>query len=71
MESDSASSGNAEIATWLVGLKREELDRFFREHLHRRDLHRVVANLNASALAKDDPNSEDARKALKRLGFPD
>lgn len=71
MEWDSASSEGARIAARIAALQQDELDRFFREHLQRRDLHRVVANLNESAVAKDNPNSEAARKALKRLGFPD
>ncbi len=61
----------ADIAAKIAGLQKEELDRFMREHLRRRDLHEVVANLNASALAKDNPNSGAARKALIRLGFTD
>ena len=62
---------DTDIAAKISDLQKDELDRFFREHLRRRDLHRVVANLNECALSKDDPESATARKALKRLGFPD
>mgnify|MGYP001612544537 CR=1 FL=1 len=71
MEWDSASSKGTDFAAKIAGLQKDELDRFFRDHLHRRDLHRVVANLNESVLSKDNPRSEAARKALKRLGFTD
>lgn len=71
MEWDSASSKGAEIAAKITDLASEELDAFFRDHLRRRDLHSVVANLNAAALSKDNPLSASARKALVRLGFPD
>ncbi|MEM7719088.1 MAG: hypothetical protein AAF222_07775 [Pseudomonadota bacterium] len=71
MEWDSTSKRGAEIAAQITGLQKEELDKFFRDHLRRRDLHLVVANLNEAALAKDNPRSEHARTALKRLGFPD
>jgi hypothetical protein len=71
MEWDSASAKGADIAAAITNLQNEELDRFFRDHLRRRDLHRVVANLNETALSKNNPRSEGARKALKRLGFTD
>lgn len=61
----------ADIAAKIAGLQKDELDKFMRDHLRRRDLHEVVANLNASALSKDNPSSVEARKALKRLGFID
>lgn len=71
MEWDSASASGADIAAKITDLQTEELDRFFRDHIRRRDLHEVVANLNETALSKDNPKSENARKALKRLGFTD
>lgn len=71
MEWDSASASGADIAAKITDLQTEELDRFFRDHIRRRDLHEVVANLNEAALSKDNPKSEKARKALKRLGFID
>ena len=71
MEWDSASSRAADIAAKITDLQKDELDKFFRDHLRRRDLHEVVANLNETALAKGNPRSESARNALKRLGFTD
>ncbi|MEO1536180.1 MAG: hypothetical protein AAFR73_00490 [Pseudomonadota bacterium] len=71
MEWDSASANGVDIAAKITDLQREELDKFFRDHLRRRDMHLVVANLNETALSKDNPNSASARKALKRLGFID
>ena len=71
MEWDSASASGADMAAKITDLQREELDTFFRDHLRRRDLHAVVANLNETALSKDNPRSESARNALKRLGFTD
>ncbi len=68
---DSGPMNDTDIAAKIYDLQKDELDRFFREHLRRRDLHRVVANLNESALSKDNPRSATARKALKKLGFPD
>ena len=64
----STSTGDL-LAEEIVRLKREELQRFMRQHLRRRDLHTVVANLNETALSKDSPSSEAARKALKLMGF--
>lgn len=60
-----------DIATKITDFQKDELDRFLRDHLRRKDLHRVVANLNASVLSKDSPRSTAARRALARLGFPD
>lgn len=71
MEWDSASAAGADIAAKITDLQNEELDRFFRDHLRRRDLHQVVANLNETALSKDNPASQGARNALKKLGFTD
>jgi len=71
MEWESASANGDDIAAKITGLQRDELDKFFRDHLRRRDMHLVVANLNEAALSKDNPRSENARKALKRLGFTD
>lgn len=71
MEWDTASGRGSDIAAQITDLQKEELDKFFRDHLRRRQLHRVVANLNEAVLAKDNPQSENARKALKRLGFTD
>ena len=71
MEWDSTSSKGADIAAKIAGLQKDELDKFFRDHLHRRDLHRVVANLNERALSKDAAHSKEARRALKKLGFTD
>ena len=71
MEWDSASASGADIAAKITGLQVEELDRFLRDHLRRRDLHQVVANLNETALCKDSPASQVARNALKKLGFTD
>ncbi len=61
----------SDIATKIAELQKDELDRFMRESLRRKDLHEVVANLNESAIAKDSPNADAARYALKRLGFTD
>ncbi len=71
MEWDSASANGADMAARITDLQREELDKFFRDHIRRRELHAVVANLNETALSKDNPWSENARNALKRLGFTD
>lgn len=71
MEWDSASFDGTDMAATITNLQREELDRFFRHHLKRRDLHQVVANLNETALSKDNPRSERARVALRKLGFTD
>ena len=71
MEWDSAIANGADIAAKIADLQADELDTFFRNHLRRRDLQQVVANLNEAALSKDHSGSERARKALKRLGFPD
>lgn len=71
MEWDSALSNSVDIAAKITDLQTDELDRFFRDHLRRRDLHQVVANLNEAVLSKDNPRSESARKALKKLGFTD
>ncbi|MGR3513016.1 MAG: hypothetical protein ACU0GG_09645 [Paracoccaceae bacterium] len=71
MEWDSASPQGADMAAKITDLQRDELDRFFRDHLRKRDMHLVVANLNEAALSKDNPRSAAARKALKRLGFTD
>ena len=71
MEWDSAISSGVDIAAKITNLQREELDKFFRDHLRRRDLHLVVANLNEAALSKDNPGSESARIALRKLGFTD
>lgn len=60
-----------EIANKIADLQKDELEKFMRDHLRRKDLHKVVANLNESALAKDNPNSTVARLALRRLGFTD
>ncbi len=60
-----------DIADKIAGLQKEELDKFMRDRLRKRDLHEVVANLNESALSKDHPNSARARAALKRMGFAD
>jgi hypothetical protein len=69
MEWDSALSNGVDIAAKITNLQREELDTFFRDHLKRRDLHLVVANLNETALSKNNPRSESARLALRKLGF--
>ncbi|MEM7752803.1 MAG: hypothetical protein AAF230_05260 [Pseudomonadota bacterium] len=66
---DSATSNIGDMAARIANLQREELDKFFRDHLKRRDLHLVVANLNETALSKDNPRSEHARVALRKLGF--
>lgn len=71
MEWDFASSNGVDIAARITDLQSDELDKFFRDHIRRRDLHAVVANLNEAALSKDNPLSETARNALKRLGFTD
>lgn len=71
MQWDSASSDVSDLAARIAGFQKDELDKFYREHIRRRDLHRVVANLNASALSSDNPRSATARQALKKLGFPD
>lgn len=71
MKWESASAAGADIAAKITNLQSEELDRFLRDHLRRRDLHLVVANLNETALSKDNPGSQGARNALKRLGFTD
>lgn len=71
MEWDQTSGDGAAIAAKIADLQAEELDRFFRERLRTRDLHKVVANLNEMALSKADPKSANARRALTRLGFPD
>ncbi|MEM9426255.1 MAG: hypothetical protein AAGA06_06095 [Pseudomonadota bacterium] len=69
MEWDLESSNSGDIAARITNLQREELDKFFRDHLKRRDLHEVVANLNEAALSKDNSLSENARVALRKLGF--
>lgn len=71
MEWDTSSANGAKLAAKIDDLKHDELDRFFRERLRKRELHQVVAGLNETALAKDSPYSDRARKALKRLGFTD
>lgn len=71
MEWDSASAAGADWAAKITDLQNDELDVFLRDHLRRRDMHLVVANLNEVALSKDNPRSERARKALKKLGFAD
>ena len=71
MEWDYSITKGADIAARIADLQAEELDTFFRNHLRRRDMHRVVANLNEAALSKDNPRSASARTALKRLGFTD
>ncbi len=71
MEWDSASANGMDIATKISDFQKDELERFMRDHLRRKDLHRVVANLNASVLSKDSPRSKAARTALNRMGFPD
>ena len=68
---DSATSVGMDIAAKITDLQKEELEKFFRDHLKRRDLHQVVANLNETALAKDNPGSSAARDALRKLGFAD
>ena len=68
---DRSSSDSADIAARISAFQTDELELFMRESLRRKDLHRVVANLNASVLSKDNPRSTNARNALKRLGFPD
>ena len=60
-----------DIAADIAKLQKQELDRFLRDRIWNRDLHRVVANLNEAALSKDNPNSEVARNALAKLGFTD
>lgn len=71
MEKNRREPDGADIAAQIANLQKDEVDRFLREHLRRRDLHQVVANLNESAVSKDAPRSHAARKALKRLGFTD
>lgn len=71
MEWDSAAAKGVDFAAKIAELQTEEVDRFFRQHLRRRDLHEVIANLNEAVLSKDNPRSESARNALKRLGFTD
>ncbi|MCG6884844.1 MAG: hypothetical protein LJE62_13930 [Silicimonas sp.] len=71
MERNSASTSSADIAARIAEFRADELDTFMREHLRKRDLHRVVANLNKVVLSKDVRASRSARKALKRMGFPD
>ena len=68
---DRSSSDSDDIAARISAFQTDELELFMRESLRRKDLHRVVANLNASVLSKDNPRSTNARNALKRLGFPD
>lgn len=58
-----------DLGAKISNLQKDELDRFFREHLRNREMHTVVANLNEAVLAKDGLRSENARKALKKLGF--
>ncbi|MEM6385338.1 MAG: hypothetical protein AAF718_03780 [Pseudomonadota bacterium] len=58
-----------DLAAKISDLQKDELDRFFREHLRNRDMHTVIANLNEAVLAKDGLRSENALKALKKLGF--
>ncbi len=60
-----------DIAAKIADLQKDELEKFMRDHLRRKDLHKVVANLNESALSKDNPSSHAARLALRRLGFTD
>ena len=71
MEWESAAAKGADIAAKITDLQAEELNKFLRDHLMRRDLHRVVANLNETALSKDNPSSTQARDALTKLGFVD
>lgn len=68
-ENGNASAG--EIADRIAGLQAEELQSFLRGQLRSRNLHKVVANLNAAALSDDAPRSTQARAALKKLGFAD
>ncbi len=71
MEKMSAPKPAADLADKIAKFQTSELERFLRDHLQRRDLHQVVANLNEAAVSKGNPKAEDARKALKRLGFVD
>jgi len=66
---DVKTSEGEGLAAKIAGLQQEEVRDFMRQHLRRKDLHKVVANLNEEVLRKGNPNSEAARKALKRLGF--
>ena len=63
------NSEGDDLAVKIANLQRDELRDFMRQHLRRRDLHKVVANLNDVVLRKGNPNSDAARTALKRLGF--
>lgn len=71
MEWDSASTHGKDIAARITSFQKEEVERFLREHLRRRDLHEVVANLNETALSKDGFRATEAREALQKLGFAD
>lgn len=71
MTRDNDAALGGEIADRIAGLQAEELNRFLRIHLRQRDLHRVVANLNAAALSKRAPVAGNAQAALRRLGFTD
>lgn len=71
MMRDTAAALGGEIAERIARLQAEELDDFVRRHLRRRDLHDVVANLNAAVLSKTGTAANSARQALERIGFTD
>ena len=71
MEWGSNTSASDDVAANIAKLQKTELDRFLRDHLRKRDLHIVVANLNEAALSRDRSKSKMARNALVKLGFTD
>jgi hypothetical protein len=71
MDENSNSADASDIADRIAGLQAEELRDFVQNTIRQRSFHRVVANLNETALSKKSPASVVARKALRRLGFTD
>lgn len=71
MTRDFASTPGKDIAARITNLQKDEVQHFLRDHLRRRDLHEVVANLNETALSKDGLRAIEAREALQKLGFAD